>query len=80
MHVKYNGMFIATVSDIGDMCISRCYSGDNQFIIMDAVYIPPNNSLHAIRDFLYENLFIYSHDASAWLQKKKLEKALMICQ
>ncbi|KAK0073138.1 hypothetical protein PV325_010214 [Microctonus aethiopoides] len=37
-------MFNATVSDIGDMCISRFHSGDNQFIIMVAVYNSPNNA------------------------------------
>ncbi|KAK0177078.1 hypothetical protein PV328_001157 [Microctonus aethiopoides] len=78
VHAKYTSMFNATVSDIGDMCISRCHSGDNQFIIMVAVYISSNKSLRAIREFLYENLFIYFHDAFALLQKKKLGKALMI--
>ncbi|KAK0076512.1 hypothetical protein PV326_010711 [Microctonus aethiopoides] len=43
VHAKYTSMFNATASDIGDMCISRCHSGDNQFIIMVAVYITPNN-------------------------------------
>ncbi|KAK0073428.1 hypothetical protein PV325_009734, partial [Microctonus aethiopoides] len=43
VHAKYTSMFNATVSDIGDMCISRCHSGDNQFVIMVAVYISPNN-------------------------------------
>ncbi|CAG9831913.1 unnamed protein product [Diabrotica balteata] len=37
---------------------------------MVAIYISPDNSLRAIRDFLYENLFIYSHGASALLQQK----------
>ncbi|KAK0074920.1 hypothetical protein PV326_012060, partial [Microctonus aethiopoides] len=51
-HAKYTSMFNATVSNIGNMCISRYHSGDNQFIIMVAVYISPNKSLRAIRDFL----------------------------
>jgi len=71
VHVKYNSTFNATVSDIGNMCISRCHFGNSQFIIMVAVYISLNNSLHAIQDFLYGNVFIYSHDASALLKKKK---------
>ncbi|CAI6352830.1 unnamed protein product [Macrosiphum euphorbiae] len=70
VHAKYATMFNTSTSDIGDMCISRCHCGDNQFIIMVAVYISPNNSLRAIRDFFYENLFIYSHGASALLHQK----------
>lgn len=70
VHAKYATMFNTSISDIGDMCISRCHCGDSQFIIMVAVYISPNNSLRAIRDFFYENLFIYSHGASALLHQK----------
>lgn len=77
VHVKYNSMFNATVSD---MCKSRCHFGDNQFISMIAIYISPDKSLRAIRGFLYENLFIYSHHDASAFKKKKLGKALMICQ
>ncbi|KAK0075823.1 hypothetical protein PV325_006268 [Microctonus aethiopoides] len=31
VHAKYTSMFNATASDIGDMCISRCHSGDNHY-------------------------------------------------
>lgn len=48
VYVKYTSMFNATLSDIGDMCISRCHSGDNQFITMVAIYISPDKSLRAI--------------------------------
>lgn len=59
VYAKYTGMFNTTVSDIGDMCISRCHSGDNQFITMVAIYISPDKSLRAIQEYLQENLFIY---------------------
>lgn len=67
--IRTSHLFTST-SDIGDMCISRCHCSDNQFIIMVAVYISPNNSLRDIRDFFYENLFIYSYGASALLHQK----------
>ncbi|XP_047518932.1 uncharacterized protein LOC125058833 [Pieris napi] len=42
VHVKYNSMFKATVSDVGDICISRCHSGDNFFgekrVLFDGVF------------------------------------------
>jgi hypothetical protein len=75
VHAKYATMFNTSTSDIGDMCIGRCHCGDNKFIIMVAVYISPNNSLRAIRNFFYENLSAHLHCFT-----KKLEKDSMICQ
>ncbi|XP_037958820.1 uncharacterized protein LOC119688206 [Teleopsis dalmanni] len=69
VHARYTSMFSTNVSNIGDICISQCHS-NGQTIIMAAVYISPKQSLQAIREFLYSNLFIYSKAASAIFMMK----------
>ena len=73
IHVRNTPEFGFNVSEIGEICIARCTSENEQTIMMVAVYISPNNSINTIINFLQKYLLIYTIAGSRLLRDKSIE-------
>lgn len=73
IHVRNTPEFGFNVSEIGEICIARCTSENEQTIMMVAVYISPNNSINTIINFLQKHLLIYTIAGSRLLRDKSIE-------
>lgn len=81
IHTRFTRSIGVNLSDIGEICVSRCNSENGQYTLMVAVYISPGKLMRQIQQFLFENLMIYTKERSEILEKrcgKKYDKVPMI--